>query len=156
MKTITEPLLDDLLEDGAPPDFREAVMDKMLCRARRRRRTRHFKEAVATAALLGIVLMSVWKVRGPAALPLTAPTPDLFLVNSHPLQPGQIVSTQSSSIEQFTSSTATLAEVQTSSSSGLYQEINDKQLLALLSEKSAILVRHGPHQAEVIFSSPDN
>ena len=156
MKQNTEQLLDFLLEDAAPPDFRAALLDKTLRSARRRKQARRFNMALGAAALAGIFLLSFWKMREPAILPEQILQPNPMVVNSQPLQSGQIVTTQLGSIMEFTSSVSTLAEVRTSVSSGLFQEINDQQLLALLSDKSAVLVHHGPHQAELIFLKPGN
>jgi hypothetical protein len=154
MKQTTEQLLDDLLEDAAPPEFRAALLDKTLRSARRRKRTRRFNMALGAAALAGICALSFWKMREAAILPDQIRQPDSMVVNSQPLQPRQIVTTQLGSIEEFVSSAFT--EVQTSGSSGLYQEIDDQQLLALLSDRSAVLLHHGPYQAELIILNPGN
>jgi hypothetical protein len=150
MIRTTEQLLDDLLEDAAPPEFRAALLDKTLRSARRRKLARRFNMALSATAVAGICLLSFWKMREPPTLP------DPMVVNSQPLQPRQIVTTQLGSVEQFVSSAQTFAEVRTSGTSGPYQEIDDKQLMALLSGKSAVLVRQGPHQAELIFPNSGN
>jgi hypothetical protein len=152
MKRTTEQLLDDLLDDVAPPDFRAALLDKTLHSARQRKRARYFKAALSATTVAGIFLLSFWKMRAPDQIR----QPDTMVVNSQPLLPGQIVATQLSSVEEFVSSASTLAEVRTSGSSGSYQEINDEQLLALLSDKSAVLVHHGPHQTELIILGSGN
>jgi hypothetical protein len=154
MKQTTEQLLDDLLEDAAPPEFRAALLDKTLRSARRRKQARRFNMAMSAAALAGICLLSFWKMREPATLPDQIRQTDAMVLNSRPLQPRQIVTTQLGSIEEFVSSAFT--EVRTSGSSGLYREIDDQQLLALLSDRSAVLVHHGPHQAELIIVNPGN
>jgi hypothetical protein len=156
MKETTEQLLDDLLEDAVPPEFRAAVLDKTLCSARRRKRARRFNMALSATAVAGIFLLSFWKMREPATLPDQIRQPDPMVVNSQPLQPRQIVTPQLDSVKEFVSSASTFTEVRTSGSSGPYEEINDKQLLALLSDRSAILVHYGPHQAELIILNPGN
>ena len=65
MKQTTEQLLDDLLEDAAPPEFRAALLDKTLRSARRRKQARRFNMAMSAAALAGICLLSFWKMRQP-------------------------------------------------------------------------------------------
>jgi hypothetical protein len=154
MKQTTEQLLDDLLEDAAPPEFRAALLDKTLRSARRRKQARRFNMAMSAAALAGICVLSFWKMRQTATLPDQIRQPDPMVVNSQPLQTRQIVTTQLGSVEKFVSSTFT--EFRTLGSSGLYQEIDDQQLLALLSDRSAVLVHHGPHQAELIILNPGN
>ena len=155
MKQTTEQLLDDVLEDAAPPEFRAALLDATLRSARRRKQARRFNMAMSAAAVSGICLLSFWKMREPAALPVQIRQPDPLIVNSQPLQPGQIVITQLDSVKASVSSASTFTEVRTSGSSGPYEEINDKQLLALLSERSAVLIHYGLHQAELIILNPD-
>jgi hypothetical protein len=156
MKQTTEQLLDDLLEDAVPPEFRSALLDKTLRSARRRKRARRFNMALGATAVAGIFLLSFWKMREPATLPDQIRQPDPMVVNSRPLQPRQIVITQLDSVKEFVSSASTFTEVRTSGSSGPYEEINDKQLLALLSDRLAVLVHYGPHQAELIILNPGN
>jgi hypothetical protein len=155
MKQTSEQLLDDLLEDAAPPEFRAALLDKTLRSARRRKRARRFNMAMSAAALAGICVLSFWKMRETATLPEQIRPPDPMVVNSRPLQTRQIVTTQLDSFKEFVSSALTFTEVRTSGSSGLYQEIDDQQLLALLSDRSAVLVHRGPHQAELFILNPD-
>lgn len=150
MKKTTEQLLDDLLEEAAPPEFRAALLDKTLRSARRRRQARRFGMALSVMAMAGIFLLSFWKMRGPAI------GADPMILNSRPLQPGQIVTTQPGSAQEFVSPASTLAEVRTTGSSGPYEEINDEQLLALLEDRPAVLIHHGPHQAELIILPPGN
>jgi membrane-associated protease RseP (regulator of RpoE activity) len=156
MKRTTERLLDDLLEDAAPPEFRAALLDEALRSARRRKRARRFNMALSATAMAGICLLSFWKMRELSTLPVHMRQSDPMVVNSRPLQPGQIVTTQSGSVGEIVSSASNFTEIRTSGSSGLYQEIDDKQLLALLSDKLAVLVHYGPHQAELILLNPGN
>jgi hypothetical protein len=156
MKQATEQLLDDLLEDGAPPEFRAALLEKTLRSARRRKQARRFNMAFSAAAVAGLCLLSFWKMREPATVPDQIGQPDTMAVNSQPLQPRQIVTPQLDSVKEFVSTASTVTEVRTSESSGPYEEINDKQLLALLSDRLAVLVHYGPHQAELIILEPGN
>ncbi len=114
MKQTTEQLLDDLLDDAAPREFRAALLDETLRTARWRKRARRFNLALGTAVVAGLCLLSIWKMRGPVTLLVQIRQPNPMVVNSQPLLPGQIVTTQSGSVEEFASSTSTLAEVQTS------------------------------------------
>jgi hypothetical protein len=155
MKQTTEQLLDDLLEDAAPPELRAALLDKTLRSARQRKRARRLTMTLSAAALAGICLLSFWIAREPATLRDQMRQADPMVVNSRPLQPRQIVTTQLGCAEEFVSSASIFTEVRTSGSSGQYKEINDQQLLGLLADRSAILVHHGPHQAELILLNPD-
>jgi hypothetical protein len=158
MKHNTEQLLDDLLEDAASPEFRAALLDKTLRSSRRRKQARRFNMAMSVTVVAGIFLFSFWRMREPATAMPPAPMrqPDSMFVNSQPLQPLQIVSTQPHSVEQFSSSAGTLAEVRTSRSAGPYLEINDRELFALLPNRPAILVHLGLHQSELMVLNPGN
>jgi hypothetical protein len=125
MKRTTDKLLDDLLADSVPPDFRAALMDKTLQSARRRKQARRFNMGLGAAVLAGMFLFSFWKRREPAALTAQTRQPDAMIVHSQPLQPAQVVATKFGPVAEFVSSATPCAEVLTSSSSGPYQEIDD-------------------------------
>jgi hypothetical protein len=156
MKDTSEQLLDDLLEDSAPPKFGAAVLEKTLLGARRRKRKRRFNMALSATVVAGICLFSVWKLRETGTLQNQIQQPNPMIVISRPLKPQQIVVTQFESVETFVSSASTFTEVRTSGSSGIYKEINDQQLMALLSDQSAVLVHYGPHEAKLILLNPEN
>jgi hypothetical protein len=155
MKQTAEQLLDDLLEDAVPPEFRAALLDKALRSARQRKRTRRFNMVLSAMAVTGICLLSFWK-REAATLPAQISRADPMVVNSQPSRPRQILAAPLHRAPEFVSSASTFIEVRTSGASGPYQEINDKQLMALLSDRSAILLHHGPNQAELIILNPEN
>ena len=121
-----------------------------------RKRVRRFSVVLSAMAVAGIFLLSFWRMREPAILPGQIRQPDPMVVNSQPLHQGQIVTTQLGSVEEVVSLASTFAEVRTSGSSGVYQEIDDKQLLALLADRSPVLIHDGPHQAELIIPNSGN
>ena len=63
-----------------------------------------------------------------------------MIVTTQPVRPGQLVA-----------SFAGANIVRTTLTSGRYREIGDDELLALASPRPAALVRHGPHEAELIL-----
>src|ERR1017187_8893013 len=130
MKRPTKQLLDDLLEDSASPEFRAELMDKTLHSARQRKCVRHLNLVLGVVALAGIFAFTFQEMREPAVSLTQIRQPIVSAPPAQPSNPVQIVSTKSDS---------TLAIVQTSESDQP-KEINDKELLTLLADKSVALV----------------
>src|SRR5277367_2759247 len=149
MKRPTKQLLDDLLEDSASPEFRAALMDETLRRARQRKRVRHFNLALGAVALVGIFAFALQEMREPAVSLTQVPQIRQPIVSATPaplLNPVQVVSTKMDS---------TLSVVQTSELDRP-KEINDKELLTLLADKSVALVRYAPNRMELISFGGNN
>jgi hypothetical protein len=159
-KTDNE-LLDDVLAEAAPADFREALLGESLRVVRRRRRFRQTRNAasivVVILALLGI---AVWQKH--PKTPSLVSTPPMkktvpagyTLITTQPLPADAIITTRPLAAAQFTTSPMTVAVVQTST--GNYRLIDDDQLLALLAAHPAVLVRTGPHSEELVFANPQD
>ena len=79
----------------------------------------------------------------PYALVQTQSLPQAALVNSRPLSPGSVVL-----------SASTVASVSTAEEPRTFQEIDDATLLSLAAPNSPVLVRLGPHTAELVFARP--
>jgi hypothetical protein len=148
MKRPTKQLLDDLLEDSASPEFRAALMDKTLRSARQRKRVRHFNLALSVIAFVGIFAFAFQEMREPAISLTQIPQARQPIVSGTPppLNPVQVVSTKMDS---------TLAVVQTSEADRP-KEIDDKELLTLLADKSVALVRYAPNRTELISFGANN
>ena len=149
MKRPTKQLLDDLLEDSASPEFRAALMDKTIHSARQRKRVRHFNLALGVIALAGIFAFTFREMREPAVSLTQIPRTRQPIVSATPapsLNPVQIVSTKMDS---------TFAVVQTSELDRP-KEINDKELLTLLADKSVALVHYAPNRTELVSFGVNN
>jgi hypothetical protein len=148
MKRPTKQLLDDLLEDSASPEFRATLMDKTMSSARQRKRMQHFNLALGVVALAGIFAFTFQEMREPAVSPSQIPQARQPIVSGTPppLNPVQVVSTKMDS---------TLAVVQTSEADRP-KEIDDKELLTLLADKSVALVRYAPNRTELISFGANN
>jgi hypothetical protein len=140
MKRPTKQLLDDLLGDSASPEFRTALMDKTLRSARQRKRVRCFNLALGLIALVGVFAFTFQEMREPVASLTQMRQPTLSAVLAPSLNLVQVVSTKPDS---------TLAVVQTSELDRP-KEINDKELLTLLADKSVALVRYAPNDTKLI------
>jgi hypothetical protein len=149
MKRPIKQLLDDLLEDSASPEFRAALMDKTLHSARQRKRVRYFNLALGVVTLAGIFAFTFQEMREPAVSLTQIPQIRQSIVSATSvplLNPVQVVSTKMDS---------TLVVVQTGESDRP-KEINDKELLALLADKSVALVRYAPNRTELISFGGNN
>jgi hypothetical protein len=156
MKRPTEQLLDELLEDAAPADFRAALMNKTLQQARDRQTVRRVRIGVGIAALIATLVTILWNGAASDQRQF-ATTHSLSSVETHPLNPSQIIQTHPSSdifVIVSESAASAVSVVRTEPSVRTYVEISDQQLLVLLSGRAVSLVRHGPDDAELIFLDP--
>jgi hypothetical protein len=150
MKRPSKQLLDDLLEDSASPEFRATLMDKTLRSARQRKRVRHFNLTLGVIALAGVFVFAFQQMREPAVSLTQIPQIRQPIVSGTPppplLNPVQIISTKMD---------LNLAVVQTSESDRP-KEIDDKELLTLLADKSVALVHYAPNRTELISFGGNN
>jgi hypothetical protein len=147
-------LLADVLEESAPPDFRDALLDRTLKQVRRRRHLRQWNRGLLAAALISTVGFFVWKSRAPKVTNLGAPGEALEIVTSQPLSPAMIVESSPGMVRMISSSLSTVAIIETSPFGDGYRELNDEELFAFTAGKPSVLVRHGPHQAELLIVDP--
>jgi hypothetical protein len=157
-KTDNE-LLDDVLAEAVPADFREALLDETLRVVRRRRRLRRARNVAGVFIALALLgLLALQKTSRPPSIAI-APTPKAAekgytIISTQPLSAGSVISTHPTSVIPFVTSTATVAVIETTS--GQFHLINDRQLLALVAAHPAVLVRTGPHTEQLVFANPDD
>ncbi len=150
-------LLNDVLAEAAPSDFRGAMLNQQLSLARRRRRSRQTRRVAGIFAVLGLLGILVWQKNVPqqASAPVTAAKRierSYTLIRTQPLLASEIVTTQPLAAGRAIVSVATVKIVQSGSAD--YRVINDNELLALLASHPAALVRVGPHSEELVFVNP--
>jgi hypothetical protein len=146
-------LLDDVLADAAPADFRanllRLTLEQVQSRNRRRRRNRGF---LAAACLLLVLAIAARFLSLPNA---PKPGPDNpLVVHSRPLDAGMLVTTQPGGPGLVRSSASAIAWTRTSPTERTFDLIGDDQLFALLGGRPAALVRRGPARAELVFLNP--
>ena len=73
------------------------------------------------------------------------------LVRTQPLPAGALISTRKFSDAQFATSASAIVEVVTTG--GDFRLINDNELLALLADKPAVLIRTGPNSETLVFAN---
>jgi hypothetical protein len=152
-------LLTEVLAEASPADFRATMLAETLRQARRRRHFRQARQAVG--ALTVMSLLAVFMVQRSSTPPvLSIPLakmitkPSCELVRTRPLPADAIVGTRCFPETGFAASVPRIVEVATSS--GGYKIINDDELLALLADKPAVLVRTGSHSEELVFANPED
>jgi len=160
-KTDNEQLLAEVLAEAAPADFRDAMLDGTLRLVRRRRQFRRMRRMAALLAALGLCGVLIWQRTLPRQPAKCAPAPaaqaaekNYRLIVTHPLPASDIVTTRPLAAGQFAASAATVRILQ--SRGGNYRVINDEELLALLGQRPAVLIRTGPHSEELVFANPED
>lgn len=157
--TDNQDLLAEVLAEATPADFRAAMLAETLRLARRRRRLRQTR---ATAGVLVVMSLLAVVVVQQSPRPLVVSMPPVEravkqnyeLVRTQPLPASAQISSRTFSGNQLTVSTGAVVEITTTT--GGFRLINDDQLLALLADKPAVLIRTGPHSEELVFANPDD
>jgi hypothetical protein len=156
MNSERERLLSDILaEPGKAGERRDALLDRTLCHVRRRRTGRRMRRAGAVLLLFPAIALLVWRVRLPQ-VPETGTRQAFYdLVRTAPLLPSAVVGTQPLAPSGLVASAPSLdaATITTRPEDRGYREIDDATLLALAGTNAAVLVRLGPHSAELVFAS---
>jgi hypothetical protein len=152
-------LLAEVLAEASPPDFRAAMLAETLRLARRRRQFRRVRPIAGVLAVtaLGAALAAQHFPKPPLVSrppEKTVAQPGYTLVRTQPLPAGALVGTRSFSTAGFALSVPRVVEVATVS--GGYQLLNDDELLALLTDKPAVLIRTGPHTEELVFANAED
>jgi hypothetical protein len=153
----SEDLLRDVLGEASPADFREASLGETLRLARGRRHRRRVQQA--SVALAGLVLLAIlarqWLPRRSlTAQQVSKPVAEesYQLVRTEPLPGDVIITTARFPESQLVGLMAVVGQVATTG--GGFRQINDDELLSLVSGKPAVLVRTGPHSEELVFANP--
>jgi hypothetical protein len=154
-----ESLLAEVLAEASPGDFRATMLAEMLRLARRRRHFRQVRRFAGVLFVLGLLAVLVVK-QTPKPAMVSAPPPDRIvkqsyeLVLTQPMPASALISTRSFSGNQMVASVGTVVEIVTTT--GGFHLINDEELLALLADKPAVLIRTGPNSEELVFANPED
>jgi hypothetical protein len=146
-------LLSDTLAEGSDKAFRELLLDNTLRRVRLRRRARQFRGPASALAVLVVSAALLWHHSGPRPGGGENGKPYLA-VGTHPLAENSWVETQPFSTGRWLNSHRSAEIVTTAAGKGGFREIGDEDLLALAAPNPVVLVRHGPHLAELVFAKP--
>ena len=149
--TDNERLFADALTDAGPADFRASLLGETLRLARRRRRVRQVRRVGIITALAAALAMWFWPrtiVRQPKTEPAIA---SYRLIETQPLSASEIVTTQPFTSSIIASTPAPGVFTTADVGDGL-RLLNDDELLSL-APAPAVLVRLGPHSAELILAN---
>jgi hypothetical protein len=149
-----ERLLADVLAQerdlGQPAD----LLNLTLRLVRRRRRVRKVRQAAGSLVLLVGLLLLVWRFALPPAKIPFAARKAYTLVRTRPLPGNAFVETKPFPLTDIIHSSSNAEVIGTSTARRDFRELNDDQLLDLAGPASVVLVRHGPHNAELVFADP--
>ncbi len=156
-RTDQEQLLNDVLADESEAGLNAAALDQLLQLARRRRHRRQARRVGVTVAVVVAVVSAFlfqFEARKPKADLAHKPIvpPNFETVTTFALTAEQLVSSQPLSPEQTVHSGGTVVEVRTTGAN--YHSVNDEELLELAKPNIAVLVRRGPHDAELVLVEP--
>ncbi|HWX18367.1 MAG TPA: hypothetical protein VN578_00545 [Candidatus Binatia bacterium] len=149
----TEPLLADVLAEGRDAGLRETLLSETLRLVRRRRRFARARRAVLSLAVVAACALLFWRYGSHTPVGRGNSRPYL-LVLTEPLARATWLETKPFSAQNIVSSEPNAALVTTVSLPQTLHELNDDELLALATPHPAVLVRHGPHSAELVFAPP--
>lgn len=161
MNNRSEPqcLLDDVLAEASPPDFRASLLAGTLRQARRRRHWRQARQVAGTLAVLLLAGILTWphpaeKISTARPATKCAAPKSFQLVETQLLPADAIISTKNFAVVKIVFTTAGAVEIATCS--GGFRLINDEQLLALLGGSPAALIRTGADSEELVFANPED
>ena len=150
-----EDLLLDVLAEESEPGFREALLGQTLKLVRRRRRFRTAWRATSTiTAFAGLVLLVGRFLPAPPPISPQPSAKPYVLIRTQPLPPGAVVQTSPQHFPNLVNS-HDVEIILTSSAAHEFRDLDDDQLLELAVPSSVILVRYGPHTAELVFVDPE-
>jgi len=148
--TDNERLFADALAETSPPDFRERLLGETLRLARRRQNVRHARHGALALGIVAALTLWLWPrpaVRHQSKQPAIT---SYRLIETQPLPATAIVTTQPFT-SSIVASTPTLSVITTAEARDSLKMLTDDELLSI-APAPAVLVRLGPHSAELILA----
>lgn len=146
-----EQLLKDVLVETMPASLREDLLAQTLRQVRRRRHTRQVRRMAGALAILVGLGFILWP-RPPHTLVQRTPVKSYVLVRTQPLPSGEIVKTVSLAEARHIISSPAVGVISTATAPRVVREIDDADLLSLAAPNPVVLVRLGPHSAQLVFA----
>jgi hypothetical protein len=144
-----ESLLDDVLAEAAPADFRATLLADTLREVGSRRRSKQIRRGVAVAAGLALGAFLSW--RGLSLSATGSSIAGCEIVRTQPLADSAVVRTQIFAMEISTGSQPAVVVIETPAERPGFRIVNDDELLALASPRTVALVRLSPDSQALIF-----
>ena len=154
MNSDHDRLLGDILaEPGGSGELRDALLNRTLRQVKHRRTVRRVRRAGSVLLVFSLALI-LWHVHLPQELKPSGHQIPYALVRTEPLPGSALVVTQPFAASGLVASgpSSNIATVSTALEERRYREIDDAALLALTGTNAAVLVRLGPHSAELVFA----
>ena len=146
-----ERLLNEVLAEGGVQTLRDELLAQTLRQVRRRRRARQVRRTVgALIVVLGLGFL-VWPRPHQPLVQPRSPRP-YVVVQTRPLSRAAVVTTVPPQAASQVESIPTTSIVATATTPRLAREIDDADLLSLAAPNPVVLVRVGPHSAELVFA----
>jgi hypothetical protein len=144
-------LLDDVLEELAPPDFRAQLLDCTLAQVRRKKQVRRRNRGLLAAACVACTSIFLFQGRAPVVTKHEPSSGTLVMISTRPFNASMIVESTSGSVAMITSAASRISMIETDPARREFRVLTDDELLALVPGRSAMLVRQGPHEAELLI-----
>ena len=144
-------LLADVLAEGAPSDFSEALLGDLLQRVRQKRRSRRLRQQGAALAMATLLAILAWRHLPRFGVLSESAAGGYELVHTQVLAAHAVVHTQAFAPAQPMLAVSSVTVVRTRS--GQFRTLGDNELLALAG-RPAVLVRLGPHLQLLVFANP--
>jgi hypothetical protein len=147
-------LLSDVLAEESDANFREALLNQTLHVVKRKRRLRIARQVTYSSFMVvGLAFIGLHFLVSKTPVLKRVERPYL-LVTTEPLPDAATLSTSRDHSTPVVASSPSIQLVTTTDNSPILHQLDDDELLALL-PSPGLLVRRGPHAAEVVFANPD-
>jgi hypothetical protein len=147
----TERLLRDVLSEGEPSGFMESQLARTLGLARGRR---IYRRTLISSTAVALVAAAVLGLRSLPMAHRNLAVESVVIIETHPLDASSIISTKLLKVDQIVSSVSGAAVVRTSHQ--VFHLLDDRELLALVSPRPAILIRMGESSEILNFANTEN
>jgi hypothetical protein len=145
------PLLDAVLDETVPGGYREAVLHNTLRAVHRRKRVRAAGRVLLTVVGLAVLALVLEPWLAPKRESARQRSSSLTILSSQPLNPSLIAKTRTGMVATVHSSPGSVLVVNTIPMPDRLNLLDDDQLLALLADYGAVLVRDHPTDPPRLF-----
>ena len=152
-------LLAEILAEEADPGLRDALFGQTLRLVRRRRRMKTARRAASVSAVFAGAVLMLWRFMPTESAPVAhreTETRSYALVQTEPMDRARMITTEAFPFAGQVRTTPGVEMVATTVSAQTFVELNDDDLLKLAGSATVVLVRNGPHDAELVFPNPED
>src|SRR5882672_1815495 len=152
-------LLTEILAEEADPGLRDALFGQTLQLVRRQRRARTARRAASVFAVFGGAVLMLWRFMPTGSAPVAhreTETKSYTLVQTEPMNKARFITTEALPFASQVRTTPGVEMVATTASAQTFAELDDDDLLKLAGSAAVVLVRNGPHDAELVFPNPED